>query len=63
MTIRPDRGSPQRSAPPAYEPPAPRRRPGRQRESIGEAMAKSLIRSIAGRLGRAIARMLVGRGR
>jgi hypothetical protein len=47
---------------PAYDPP-PRRRRGYERESIGEAMAKSFIRSIAGRLGRAIARMIVGRSR
>ena len=47
---------------PSYEPP-PRRRRGYQRESIGEVVAKSFIRSIAGRLGRAIARMIVGRPR
>ena len=52
-----------RAAPqPSYEPP-PRRRGGYQRESIGEAVAKSFIRSIAGRLGRAIARIIVGRSR
>jgi hypothetical protein len=45
-----------------YDPP-PRRRGGYQRESIGETMAKSFIRSIAGRLGRAIVRMIVGRSR
>jgi hypothetical protein len=47
---------------PTYDPPQ-RRRGGYERESIGEAMAKSFIRSIAGRLGRAIARMIVGRSR
>jgi hypothetical protein len=45
-----------------YDPP-PRRRRGYERESVGEAMAKSFIRSIAGRLGRVIARMIVGRSR
>ena len=62
MTTRPSQSGPQRTAPPADEPP-PRRRGGYQREGVGEAMVKSLVRAIAGRLGRAIARMLVGRGR
>jgi len=61
MAERSDEDSRGRPAPqPAYDPP-PRRRRGHERESIGEAMAKSFIRSIAGRLGRAIARMIVGR--
>jgi hypothetical protein len=63
MTNRPSqdgRGSP--APQPSYDPP-PRRRRGYERESIGEAMAKSFIRSIAGRLGRAIARMILGRAR
>ncbi len=63
MTERPNedgRGRP--ASPTSYDPP-PRRRRGYERESIGEAMAKSLIRSIAGRLGRAIVRIIVGRSR
>ena len=63
MTDRPNESGRGRPAPqPIYDPP-PRRRRGYERESIGEAMAKSFIRSIAGRLGRAIARMIVGRSR
>jgi hypothetical protein len=63
MTERPSESGRGRPAPqPSYDPP-PRRRRGYQRESTGEAMAKSFIRSIAGRLGRAIARMIVGRSR
>ena len=63
MTDRPNDGARARQAPqPTYDPP-PRRRRGYERESIGEAMAKSVIRSIAGRLGRAIARMILGRSR
>ena len=50
------------SSPPSYEPP-PRRRGGYQRESIGEAMAKSFIRSLASSLGRVIVRMITGRSR
>jgi hypothetical protein len=62
MTEMPnEEGRRARAPQPTYDPP-PRRR-GYQRESIGEAMAKSFIRSIAGRLGRAIARMIVGRSR
>jgi len=37
------------------------RRPGRPRQSIMETIIKSMIRSIAGSLGRAIMRALVGR--
>jgi hypothetical protein len=48
--------------PPSYEPP-PRRRGGYQREGIGEAMAKSSIRSLAASLGRVIVRVITGRGR
>ena len=47
---------------PTYDPPPPRRG-GYQRESIGEAMAKSFIRSVASSLGRAIVRAILGRGR
>jgi hypothetical protein len=43
--------------------PAPQRRRGYQRESLGEAMAKSFIRSVASSLGRAIMRAILGRGR
>ena len=57
-----DRPPPRRQEP-DYDDPPPRRRGGYQRQGIGEAMAKSFIRSIAGRLGRAIARMIVGRSR
>jgi hypothetical protein len=38
-----------------------RRSGGRPRQSIGETMIKSFIRSIAGSLGRAIMRAIVGR--
>jgi hypothetical protein len=47
----------------AYEPPAPRRRGGYQREGLAEAMTKSFVRSLAASLGRVIVRMLTGRGR
>lgn len=46
----------------AYAPPQ-RRRGGYQRESIGEAMAKSFIRALAASLGRIVVRMLTGRVR
>ncbi|MBX9590305.1 MAG: DUF853 family protein [Hyphomonadaceae bacterium] len=39
----------------------PRRRGGYQRQSVAEAAIKSLIRSLAGSLGRAIMRAIVGR--
>ena len=45
-----------------YDPPPPRRG-GYRRESFGEAMAKSFIRSVASSLGRAIVRAVLGRGR
>jgi hypothetical protein len=61
MTDTPNESGRGRPAPqPSYDPP-PRRRRGYERESIGEAMTKSFIRSIAGRLGRA--RMILGRSR
>jgi hypothetical protein len=44
----------------AYSEPQ-RRSGGRPRQSIGEAAIKSFIRSIAGSLGRAIMRAIVGR--
>ena len=63
MTDRPNESGRGRPAPqPSYDPP-PRGPRDYERESIGEAMAKSFIRSIAGRLGRAIARMILGRSR
>jgi hypothetical protein len=40
-----------------------RRRGGYQRQSIGEAIAKSFIRSIASSLGRMLARAISGRTR
>jgi hypothetical protein len=43
--------------------PPQRRRGGYQRQSIGEAIAKSFIRSIASRLGRMLARAITGRTR
>lgn len=47
---------------PAYGNPQPRRPgQGRQRQGIMETIIKSFIRSIAGSLGRAIMRMIVGR--
>ena len=39
----------------------PRRRGGYQRQGIGEAVAKSLIRSIASSLGRILVRAITGR--
>ena len=47
-----------------YDEPAPRRRSGGyQRQGIGEAVAKSFIRSIASSLGRILAKTLTGRMR
>jgi hypothetical protein len=43
--------------------PQQRRRGGYQRQSIGEAIAKSFIRSIASSLGRMLARAISGRTR
>ena len=58
MTTRPTGGGARTPAPqPDYDPP-PRRRRGYQRESLGEAMTKSFIRSIAASLGRILVRML-----
>jgi hypothetical protein len=45
----------------AYGEPQRRSSGGRPRQSIGEAAIKSFIRSIAGTLGRAIMRAIVGR--
>ena len=45
-----------------YDEPAPRRRSGGyQRQGIGEAVAKSFIRSIASSLGRILVRTITGR--
>jgi hypothetical protein len=53
-------GRPPEPAPrPTYDPP-PRRGGGSQRQGIGEAALKSFIRSIAGSIGRAIARAMMG---
>ena len=41
----------------------PRRRSGYQRQSVGEAIAKSFIRSVASSLGRVLARAIAGRMR
>ena len=63
MTNRPNDDDARRPPPrPAHDPPPPRRG-GYQRESLGEAMAKSFIRSVASSLGRAIVRAVLGRGR
>ena len=65
MTNRPQSSRPSR--PPQNEPeeyaPEPRRRSGYQRESIGEAAAKSFIRSIASSIGRILVRTITGRMR
>jgi hypothetical protein len=63
MSNRPNDEDARPPAPrPTYDPP-PARRGGYQRESLGEAMAKSFIRSVASSLGRAIVRAVLGRGR
>jgi hypothetical protein len=48
---------------PNYDPPPRQRRSGYQRQSIGEAVAKSFIRSIASSIGRILARTITGRMR
>jgi hypothetical protein len=63
MSSRPNDQDARPPAPrPTYDPP-PQRRGGYQRESLGEATAKSFIRSVASNLGRAIVRAVLGRGR
>lgn len=67
MTTRPEeRGSRMPSGPEevhaAYGEPQRRSR-GRPRQSLTEATIKSIIRSIAGRLGRALVRAVIGGGR
>jgi Bacterial protein of unknown function (DUF853) len=54
--------APQEQAGNAHRP-RQRRRGGYQRQSIGEAIAKSFIRSIASSLGRMLARAISGRTR
>jgi hypothetical protein len=58
----PDRQAPRRQEL-ERDAPSPRRRGGYQRQSIGEAVAKSFIRSIASSLGRILVRALTGRTR
>jgi hypothetical protein len=65
MTTRPEDRSPRmpsgtEEVQTAYGEPQ-RRSGGRPRQSIGETAIKSFIRSIAGTLGRAIMRAIVGR--
>lgn len=62
MTNRPTDEDARPPAPqrPTYDPPPPRR-DGYQRESLGEVMAKSFIRSVASSLGRIIVRAISGR--
>jgi hypothetical protein len=55
-----DRPTPRRPEP-EYDDPAPRRRGGYQRQSLGEAATKSFIRSIASSLGRILVRTITGR--
>jgi len=62
MTNRPDNQGPRTPQPaprPTYDPP-PQPRRGYQRQSLGEAVAKSFIRSIASSLGRILVRTLTG---
>jgi hypothetical protein len=63
MADRPDDHDARRPAPRPNHDPPPQRRGGYQRESLGEAMAKSFIRSLASSLGRIIVRAVLGRGR
>jgi hypothetical protein len=59
-----DRSAPPRGQrrEPDYDDPQPRRG-GYQRQGIGEAVAKSFIRSIASSLGRILVRTITGRMR
>ncbi len=58
-----DRAPPRRQEQDYDEPPPRRRSGGYQRQGIGEAVAKSFIRSIASSLGRILARTITGRMR
>jgi hypothetical protein len=58
-----DRSPPRRQEQDYDEPPPRRRSGGYQRQGIGEAVAKSFIRSIASSLGRILAKALTGRMR
>jgi hypothetical protein len=61
MNGKPSEGGPRKpTQQPSYDPP-PRRRSGYQRQSLGEAMAKSFIRSVAASVGRIVVRMITGR--
>ncbi len=51
--------TPQSAPRPTHDPP-PRRGGGSQRQGIAEAAIKSFVRSIAGSIGRAIARAMLG---
>ena len=66
MTNRPQQSN-RNPRPPDDEPkeyaPEPRRRGGYQRQSVGEAMAKSFIRSVASSIGRILVRTITGRMR
>ena len=59
MPMRPEDRDRSAERPPTPVPAAKRRRVT-QRESVGEAAIKSVLRSIASSLGRAIAKMLTG---
>jgi hypothetical protein len=62
MNDRPnDQGqrTPQPAPRPTYDPPSPPRR-GYERQGLGEAMAKSFIRSVASSLGRILVRTITG---
>jgi hypothetical protein len=63
MTERPNETGPRTPAlQPAYDPPQRPRR-GHQRASLGDAMVKSFIRSMAASIGTIIVRMILGRRR
>lgn len=65
MTNRPQSNRPprpRRDEPEDYAP-EPRRRGGYQRQSVGEAAIKSLIRSVASSIGRILVRTITGRMR
>jgi len=53
-------GAEQQQPQPGYQEPAPRQSPGRQRDSLVEAFAKSAIRSIGSSVGRQIIRGVLG---
>jgi hypothetical protein len=63
MTSRPDNQDRREPVQQPTSSPPPQRRRGYQRESLGEAMAKSFIRSVASSLGRIIVSAILRRGR